>query len=136
MSVADRSRVPEAQRREQLCRARASLRPALARSARLLFVFVLPVALLLQAVCNLLRHVGLVVLGEHAVGAEGARRIKGAFGDDPLPFAEQIRQQALIGDGDGAPAVGDLEADGKALSPLHASFLDQAADPDAGPGLD
>src|SRR3982074_82154 len=113
MTVAPRSRVAgEVPRAEQPCSSGASLRPALPRRACFLFVLVLPVALLLPAVGDLLRHIGLVVLGEHAVGAEGAHWIEGAFGNDPLSFAEQIRQQALIGHRDGTPAVGDLEADG------------------------
>ncbi len=46
----------------------ASLRPALWRGAEFPFVIFLPVALLFQGVGDLLRHIGLVVLGEHAVG--------------------------------------------------------------------
>ena len=93
-------------------------------------------ALLLQGVGDLLRHVGLVVLGEHAVGPERAGRVEGALGDHALPFAEEIGQQALIGDRDGALAVGDVEADGEAVAALHAAFLHQPADADARPRLD
>src|SRR5262245_33346502 len=77
-----------------------SLRPALWRGAELLLVVVLPVTLLLQSVGDVLRHIGLVVFGEHAVGPKRTSRIEGAFGDHALPFAEKIRQQALIGDRD------------------------------------
>src|SRR5512133_1865243 len=74
----------------------ASLRPALWRGAEFPFVVVLPVTLLLQSVGDVLRHIGLVVLGEHAVGPKGTSRIEGAFGDHALPFAQKIRQQTLI----------------------------------------
>ena len=54
----------------------------------------LPDALGLQAVGHFLRHVGLVVLGQHAVGDEHAVRPEAAFGDDALLLAEQVRQDA------------------------------------------
>src|SRR6201993_5235351 len=85
----------------------ASLRSALCDGAELAFVIVLPVALLLQSVGDVLRHIGLVVLGEHAVGSKCTGRIESAFGDHALPFAEKIRQQALIGDRDRTGGVGD-----------------------------
>src|SRR3954447_26933017 len=100
MIAAPRSPVPDlprqARRAEQHCRSGGSLRPALAPGACLLLVLVLPMALLLQAVGDLLRHVGLVVLGQHAIGTKSAGRIEGAFGNDPLSLAEQVGQQALV----------------------------------------
>src|SRR5262249_39557851 len=55
----------------------ASLRPALWRGAEFPFVVVLPVTLLLQSVGDVLRHIGLVGLREHAVGPKGPSRIEG-----------------------------------------------------------
>src|SRR6516162_6871373 len=65
-----------------------------------LLVLVLPMPLLLQGICDFLGHVGLVVLGEHVVGPKHAGIVEGTFGDDALPFTEQVRQDALIGDRD------------------------------------
>src|SRR5262249_60169571 len=108
-----------------------SLRPALRPGAEFPFVVVLPVTLLLQSVGDVLRHIGLVVFGEHAVGPECTSRIEGAFGDHTLPFAEKIRQQALIGDQDGTFAVGHLETYGQAVAAPNAPLLHEAADADA-----
>src|SRR6056297_819775 len=49
--------------------------------------------LLLQRLGDLLGHVLLVVLGEHLLGLENAAD-QPALGDDALPFAEQVRQDA------------------------------------------
>ena len=94
-------------------------------------VVVLPVPLLLEAVGDLARHVVLVVLGEHAVGLEGAGLVERAFGHHALPFAEQIGQQALIRDRDGVAAVGHREADLQVVAARDAAFLHQAAEADA-----
>src|ERR1700732_3896637 len=61
--------------RRRLIRLRCGLRSAsLFRSAGTLgAVAVFPVPLLLQRVGDILRHIGLVVLGEHGVGSENAR---------------------------------------------------------------
>ena len=64
---------------------------------RLLAVIVFPVSLLLQGVRDILRHVGLVMLGEHGIGPEHAGGIQRALGDHALPFAKQVRQNALVG---------------------------------------
>ena len=85
-------------------------------------------ALLLQGVGDLLRHVGLVVLGEHAVGLERAGRLERAFGHHALPFAEQIGQQTLIGDRERVLAVGHVEADVEVLAAHDAARRDQSAD--------
>src|SRR5262249_44059752 len=114
----------------------ASLRSALRGGAELPFVIVLPVALLLQSVGDVLGHIGLVVLGEHAVGPKYTSRIEGAFGDHALPFAEKIRQQALIGDWDRTLAVGHLETDGKAVAAQNAALLHEAADANTRPRFD
>src|SRR6516225_8172743 len=114
----------------------ASLRSALCGGAELAFVVVLPVALLLQSIGDVLRHVGLVVLGEHAVGPKCTSRIEGAFGDHALPFAEKIRQQALIGDRDRTLAVGHLETYGQAVAAPNAALLHEATDADARSRLD
>src|SRR6516225_5215658 len=114
----------------------ASLRSALCGGAELAFVVLLPVTLLLQSIGDVLRHIGLVVLGEHAVGPKCTSRIEGAFGDHALPFAEEIRQQALIGDRDCTLAVGHLETDGKAVTAPNAALLHQAANADTRPRFD
>ena len=79
------------------------------RRAGLGAVIVLPVALLLQGVGDILGHVGLVMLCQHGVGPEDAGSIERAFGDDALPFAEQVRQNSLVGDRQRGAAVGDAE---------------------------
>src|SRR5438477_11616 len=45
-----------------------------------LAVIVLPVALLLQGVSDVLRHIGLIVLGKHGIGNKGASLAELAFG--------------------------------------------------------
>src|SRR3954453_16578541 len=79
-------------------RLRRSLRCPLGwrRSVRFGAVIVLPVALLLQGVGDVLWHVGLVMLGEHRVGLEHARGVERALGDDALPFAKQVLQNSLV----------------------------------------
>src|SRR6201987_3029444 len=74
---------------------RASFR---SRSACGLGVIVFPVPLLLQLVGDFLGHVGLVMLGEHSVGAEHAGTVERTFGDHALPFAEQIGEDSLVSD--------------------------------------
>src|SRR5258708_12746305 len=113
----------EVQSTDEPRRSGASLRPALSRNACFLFVFVLPMSLLLQAVGDLLRHIVLVVLGEHAVGAKRAHWIEGAFGNDPLSFPEQLREQALIAPGDRPPPARDLEPTPTTLPPPNPSSL-------------
>ena len=53
-------------------------------------------ALLLQRVGDILRHIGFVMFGEHAVGLERAGFIEHALGHHALAFAKQIRQNTLI----------------------------------------
>ena len=87
------------------------------------FVFpaaLFPVALLLQRVDHLLRHVFFVVLGQHGIGLEPAAGLERALRDHALPFAEQVRQDALIADRDGAVAVGHFEAHRKLVAALQA----------------
>src|SRR5690349_21546110 len=80
--------------------------------------FFLPMALLLERVSDFLGHVLLVVLGQHAVGLEHAAAVERTFGHDALAFAEEIRQQALVGDPDGVLAVGHIEADPEIVATL------------------
>ena len=49
-----------------------------------------------------------------------AAGLERAFGDHALPFAKQIRQDALIADRDGAVAVGHLEAHREMVAALQA----------------
>src|SRR4051794_6142063 len=77
-----------------------------ARHGPLLLVIVLPVALLLQRVGDVLGHVGFIMLGEHGVGLEHAGAIERAFGDHALAFAEQIGENSLVGHRQGGAAVG------------------------------
>src|SRR5271155_2962188 len=87
--------------------------PAFAALAGLLAVVVFPMPRLLQRVGDLFGHIDLVVFGKNSVSSENTGTVERAFGDDALPFAEQIRQHALIGDRDLALAVGDFEAHGE-----------------------
>ena len=81
----------------------------------------------LQLVRDVLGHVALVMLGEHAVGLEFAVRLQLPVDDDALPFAEEVRQQAGVGDVEILRAVGDGEGD--ILAALDdAAFLHQPAD--------
>src|SRR5437868_13178530 len=77
------------------------------------------------------------MLGQDAAGGEDAVGAQFALGDDALPLAEQVRQDALIRDRKLLGAVGDPEADRVAvLGPRQAVLLDEAADPDAALGAD
>ena len=91
-------RLPALARAEYALRARTHHLFALRQASGLLAVIVLPMPRLLQGIGDLLGHIGLVVFGENGVGGEHARAVERAFGDHALPFAEQIRQHALIGD--------------------------------------
>ena len=88
-------------------------------------------ALLLQRVGDFLRHVGLVMLGKHGVSLEHTGGIERALGDDALPFAEQIRQDALIGDRQLGAAIRNLERHREIVAALQRARLDQAAEPEA-----
>ena len=69
----------------------------------------LPVAAFFERVDDLTRHVTLIMLGEHGRGGKYAVRLQPAFSDDPLPFAEQVGQDAAIDDGNVVFAVRDAE---------------------------
>src|ERR1700735_2352468 len=105
--------------------------PAFVAVAGLLAVVVLPMARLLQRVGDLFGHIGLVVFGKDSVSSENAGTVERAFGDDALPFAEQIGQHTLIGDRDLALAVGDFETHGEATAAHQTAVLDQAAETNA-----
>ncbi len=104
-----------------------------AAAPRLLAVIVLPVALLLQRVGHFLRHVILVVLGEHRVGAERCRIDHHALRHHALPFTKQIGKDAAIADAHHVLAVGDVECRIHVLADDGAG-LHQSAEPDAGAG--
>src|SRR5436309_12342554 len=72
----------------------ASFRGSLGRSGEPVTGFALPVSLLLERVGHLFRHVRFIVLGEHIVGLERAAGLERAFGDNPLPFAEEVREDS------------------------------------------
>src|SRR5262249_47686511 len=97
---------------------------ALRRRADLVAVSALPVALLLEAVGDLLRHVLLVVFGEHAVSLEDAGHLQRALRHHALALAEKVGKKALVGHRDAALAVGHLKAHREVLAPHHAAFLD------------
>ena len=94
----------------------------------------LPAAGLFQGVDDFLRHVALVMLGEHGVGIEDAARLELAFGHHALPFAEQVGHDALIAHRDVVLAVGHFEADAQIVAALDAAGLDQSADANARAG--
>src|SRR3981081_600605 len=87
----------------------------------------LPVSLLFQGFDDFPRHVILVVLGEHGVGLESAAGLDVSFGDDALPFAEQVGHDTLITDRNILVAVGHRKADLKIVAALKATHLHQAA---------
>ena len=91
---------------------------------------------LLQGVDDFLRHVRLVVLGQHGIGFERAAAVERAFGDDALPFAEQVGQDALIADRELARCRRSPRSARADCRRARAAFLDQPAEPDAGAGLD
>src|SRR5215470_13396754 len=91
-----------------------------------------PMALFLERFRHFLGHVVFVVLCQDVVSLERARSIERALGHDPLPFAEQIRQQTLIGDRYRVLAVGDDKIDLQVLAAHDAALFDQATEPDAG----
>src|SRR5258707_12494817 len=88
-----------------------SLHRPLRGTAGLLLVIVLPMALLLERVGDLFRHVGLVVLGEHGVGLEQAVAIERAFRHPALPFAKKVGENTGIGERDRLLAGGPVETD-------------------------
>src|SRR5580692_3498629 len=98
---------------------------------RLRAVIVFPMPRFLQRIGDLFGHVGLVMLGENSVGGKDAGFVERAFGDNALPFAEQIGQYALIGDRNFGLAVGDGETHRKIGAAHETAVLDEAAEPDA-----
>src|SRR5262249_50736910 len=94
----------------------------------------LPVALLLERVGDLARHVIFVVLGENGIRLEDAGAVKRTLGNNPLPFPEQIGQRTRIGDRDVLVAVGHREAHGEIGTADETARLHQTAQADAGAG--
>src|SRR5262245_5041552 len=86
----------------------------------------LPDALLFQRLGHFGGHVVLIVLGQHRIGQKTAGGVERTLGDDTLPLAEQIRQDARIANGDGAGLVGDGKFDRAAGAALDAAEGDQA----------
>src|SRR5262245_18636740 len=91
----------------------------------------LPHTLLLQGLGHFRRHVGLIMLGEHGIGQQAARSIQGALGDNTLTLAEEVRQNAGIGDLDALGGIGYGELDGAAAAALEAAERNQAAEANA-----
>src|SRR5689334_18116354 len=81
----------------------------------------LPDALLFQRLGYFGGHVVLIVLGQHRVGHKAPRGVERTLGDDTLPLAEQIRQDAGIANGDGAGLIGDGKLDRAAGATLDAA---------------
>src|SRR5438067_1508648 len=72
-----------------------------------------------------------------AAGREDAVGAHLALGDDALTLAEQVRQDAVIGDRELLGAIGDAEGDRVAVvGARQAVLLDEAADADAALGAD
>jgi hypothetical protein len=94
------------------------------------------VAGLFQLVRDSLRHVGLVVLGEHGIGLEHAIGVERAFGNDALPFAEQIRQNALISHRQRCVSIGHFKLHLKLLAAHQRSLAHQTAETETLAGLD
>ena len=91
----------------EFCAAR--LAPYRSFRHRALGLAVLPDALLLEGLGDFGGHVVLVVLGEHGVGEEAARRHRAAFGHHALALAEEVGKNAGVADGNGLGGVGDGE---------------------------
>src|SRR5262245_12419778 len=91
----------------------------------------LPHALLFQGLCDLGWHVGLVVLGKHAIGQEAAGLIERPFGDDTLPFPEKIRQNPGVAHVDATGVIGDGKLDGATCPALEATGRHQPAEANA-----
>ena len=66
------------------------------------------------------------MLGKDGRGIKDSVRYQLSFGDDTLPFAEQIGEDPVIEDGDVGLAVGDAKSDAAAGGALDAAILDQA----------
>src|SRR5260370_39856070 len=95
----------------------------------------LPAALLLERLHDFARHVALVVLGENGLRAQLTGRFQHALRDHALTLAEEVRQEALIGDRELVGAVGDDERDALAGQFDQRVGLDEAADAKARAGL-
>jgi hypothetical protein len=67
---------------------------------------------------------------------ERAPRVERTFRHDALPFAEQVRQHALIADGNVPLAVGHFEPHRKIIAVHQRAVLDQPAKPDSRPPPD
>ena len=74
------------------------------------------------------------MLRQHGIGLEHAGGIQRAFGDDALPFAEQVRQNSLVGDRQRGAAVGDAEIDSEIVAAHQRARLHQAAEAEPLPG--
>ena len=73
------------------------------------------------------------MLGQHRVSKEGAFfRREGPFGDDALPFAKQVGQDADIADLDRGIGVSHLERHCGIAAALDRTFFDQSAKPHTG----
>src|SRR3954452_4366041 len=112
-----------------------SFRFALHGLADLVLVVGLPMSLLFQSVSHFLRHVSLVMLGKDGVGLESSCSIQRAFGNHTLAFAKEIREQAAIGNRNGAPTISDLKTYRKIFATHAPASFAQTADAQALPRL-
>ena len=76
------------------------------------------------------------MLGEHGVGLEVAVAVENAFGDDTLPFAEEIGQNARERHRNILQRIGYFEGDRRPLTAHDGAFFDESTKPDAFAGLD
>ena len=72
------------------------------------------------------------MFGQDGIGTKLVRSLHHAFRHDALSLAEQVRQQARIGDPHVARQIGHDEVDGRVADMGHGSLLDKAADAQPG----
>jgi len=75
------------------------------------FCFFMPVARCFQSVGDFLGDVVFVVFGKDFAGNENALGVDRALGHDALTLAKEVRQDALVGDGNAVAQIGDTETE-------------------------
>src|SRR5512147_170518 len=91
------------------------------RAPRSFLIVFLPVAGFFQRINDFARHIALIMFGKDSVGCEYPAWIELAFGNDSLPFSEQVGDNALISHSDVGFSIRHGEPHEQVVTTLYAA---------------
>ena len=102
------------------------------QSSRIFLLAFLPAAGFFQRINNFARHIALIMFGKDSVGCEYPACIEFAFGNNSLPFSEQVGDNALISHSDVGFSIRHCETHEQVVTTLYAAGFNKAANTHAG----